>query len=124
MIHLDTHVVVWLYQGEISRFPHSVLEILERETLAISPIVLLEMVYLGEIGRLRVTAGEILAYLHEAVGLEQDPTPFSAVVARAVGQTWTRDPFDRIIVAQAIAAGTVLLTKDETIRSHYSSARW
>ncbi|MEW5815873.1 MAG: PIN domain-containing protein [Spirochaetota bacterium] len=124
MIHLDTHVVVWLYQGELDRFPGSVLAVLENETLAISPIVLLEMVYLGEIGRLRATAGDILTYLHEAIGLEQDPSPFAAVVARALGQTWTRDPFDRIIVAQAIAAGAELVTKDEAIRSHYPSARW
>ena len=124
MIHLDTHVVVWLYQGELGRFPDPVLEILENETLAISPIVLLEMVYLREIGRLRATAGEILTYLHEAIGLEQDPSHFADVVARAIGQTWTCDLFDRIIVAQAIAAGAELVTKDETIRSHYPSARW
>ena len=124
MIHLDTHVAVWLCQGELDCFPGPVIEILETESLAISPIVLLEMVYLREIGRLYATAGEILTYLHETVGLEQDPSPFAAVVARALGQTWTRDPFDQIIVAQAIAAGAELVTKNETIRSHCPSARW
>jgi PIN domain nuclease of toxin-antitoxin system len=124
VIHLDTHVVVWLYQGETDRFPESVRATLDSEPLAISPIVLLEMAYLHEIGRIRTSAGEILAYLHEAIGLEQDPTPFSAVMARSPGQTWTRDPFDRIITAQAIGAGAGLVTRDEEIRRHCSFARW
>jgi hypothetical protein len=50
-----------------------------------------------EIGYLRATAGEILTHPHEAMDPEQDPSPFAAVVARAPGETWTRDPFDRII---------------------------
>lgn len=124
MIHLDTHVVVWLYQGAAERFPASVRATLDTEPLAISPIVLLEMAYLQEIGRIRASAGEIFAYLHEAIGLDQDPTSFSAVVARSLGQTWTRDPFDRIIVAQSIAAGVGLLTRDEEIRRHFSFAVW
>jgi PIN domain nuclease of toxin-antitoxin system len=66
MFHLDTHVVVWLYQGEVGRFPGPVLELLESETLAISPIVLLEMAYLKEIGRLRTTAGGIRSHYSPA----------------------------------------------------------
>ena len=124
MIHLDTHVVVWLYQGDLSRFPVPVRELLEQESLAISPVVLLEMAYLHEIGRLRSSPGDILSYLHETLGLEQDASSFPAVMARAIGQSWTRDPFDRIIVAQAIAAGVVLVTKDESILAHFSSAHW
>jgi len=38
---------------------------------------------------------------------------------------WSRDPFDRIIVAQAIANhDAVLLTADAHIRSHYRRAVW
>jgi PIN domain nuclease of toxin-antitoxin system len=37
---------------------------------------------------------------------------------------WTRDPFDRLITAQAASYNQVLLTKDETIRKHYANAIW
>ena len=37
---------------------------------------------------------------------------------------WTRDPFDRLIVAQAIAADGFLLTKDRTILNHSVAALW
>ena len=43
MIFLDTHVVIWLYAGEVERFPRRVQSRLESEALFISPIVLLEM---------------------------------------------------------------------------------
>jgi PIN domain nuclease of toxin-antitoxin system len=39
-------------------------------------------------------------------------------------QTWTRDPFDRIIVAQARLRGAPLLTKDRTIQTHHAEAFW
>ncbi|HLG72825.1 MAG TPA: type II toxin-antitoxin system Phd/YefM family antitoxin [Chloroflexota bacterium] len=38
--------------------------------------------------------------------------------------TWTRDPFDRLIAAHALATDTPLLTKDETIRQHLPLAWW
>jgi PIN domain nuclease of toxin-antitoxin system len=37
---------------------------------------------------------------------------------------WTRDPFDRIIVAQATLKHSPLITKDETLRKHYKHCIW
>ncbi|MCF7950382.1 MAG: hypothetical protein K9L57_01970 [Spirochaetaceae bacterium] len=37
---------------------------------------------------------------------------------------WTRDPFDRLITAQADIQAASLLTKDGTIRTHYPKAVW
>jgi PIN domain nuclease of toxin-antitoxin system len=39
-------------------------------------------------------------------------------------EKWTCDPFDRLIVANAKAAGAPLVTKDEGIRRHYRRAIW
>jgi PIN domain nuclease of toxin-antitoxin system len=41
-----------------------------------------------------------------------------------VHQKWVRDPFDRLIVAQASANDAPLITKDEKIRRHYKRAIW
>jgi PIN domain nuclease of toxin-antitoxin system len=37
---------------------------------------------------------------------------------------WTRDPFDRLIAAHAIASNARLDTKDRLIRQHCPNALW
>jgi PIN domain nuclease of toxin-antitoxin system len=46
------------------------------------------------------------------------------VVDSAVGIDWTRDTFDRLIVAEAQCANAVLVTKDLRIRGNYNRAIW
>jgi PIN domain nuclease of toxin-antitoxin system len=46
------------------------------------------------------------------------------VIDAAVQMKWTRDPFDRLITAQAAVYKNILLTKDETIRKNYLKALW
>jgi PIN domain nuclease of toxin-antitoxin system len=50
--------------------------------------------------------------------------PFTDVSAASLHQQWTRDPFDRLIVGQAIARGAKLVTKDRLIRRHFRGAVW
>ena len=55
--------------------------------------------------------------------LETDPS--HAVVAdSALGIDWTRDTFDRLIVAEAQHADAALVTKDIRIRDNYERAIW
>ena len=51
-------------------------------------------------------------------------TPLVDVVSVASALTWTRDPFDRLIVATAAADSAPLLTRDKLIRRHYRNASW
>lgn len=124
LIALDTHVVAWLHAGETERFPGGVYQRLNTEELVICPIVLLELEYLHEIGRISENADRIFADLASEIGLAVCPHPFLEVIREALKQAWTRDPFDRMIVAHAISAGHELVTKDENILAHYSSAFW
>jgi len=39
-------------------------------------------------------------------------------------ENWGRDPFDRLIVANARAADAVLITKDQRIHMNYPRAVW
>lgn len=123
VIHLDTHVVVWAYLGDVGRLA-PVRDILEAETLGVSPMVRLELQYLHEIGRLRVPGAAITAELAGTLGLVSTDVSFAAVTDVAAGLGWTRDPFDRLIVANAIVDGVALLTRDETLRGHFAAARW
>lgn len=124
MIHIDTHVAVWLYEKRRDRFPDRAFGLIESEELAISPMVLLELQYLFEIDRISASPGDVFSFLRERLGLETDAIPFSKVVEKAIEVTWTRDPFDRLITAQAACMRTTLLTKDASILKNYPEAAW
>ena len=80
--------------------------------------------YLFETGRIRARGAEVYDSLHHAIQLRVCSKPFAAVVRQAIGMKWTRDPFDRLITAQAAVDESPLLTKDHTIRTHYPEAAW
>mgnify|MGYP006392299587 FL=1 len=124
MIRLDTHAVVWLYTGEIERFTPAGRSLLESEQLTVSPIVQLELTFLHEIGRLRVGGADILGDLESRLRLFIVNQPLLAVVQAAASLDWTRDPFDRLIVGDAVAANCKLLTKDDAIHANLSLAVW
>ena len=124
MIYLDTHVVVWLYAGLADKLGSVARELLVGSDPYVSPIVLLELQYLFEIQRVKVDSATIRHDLAHRIGLRICEKPFAAVVARACDTAWTRDPFDRLIVAHAALDDTILLSKDETILQFYAQARW
>ena len=123
-MYLDTHVVVWLYAGEAERFSASAVDYIEGNNLRISPAVLLELQFLKEIKRITADPMLILQTLEETIGLQLCHMEFSKVVFGALSQSWTRDPFDRIIAAQASVRNELLLTKDRVIRRNCSVACW
>ncbi|MDA0839286.1 MAG: PIN domain-containing protein [Planctomycetota bacterium] len=123
-IYLDTHVVVWLYAGETTKLSQVAIELINTNELLISPIVLLEMNYLYEIGRITQPAEVIMSDLSHRIGLKVCEKSFNEAVSQARGLSWTRDPFDRLIVGHASINGNRLLTKDETIRANYAEASW
>jgi PIN domain nuclease of toxin-antitoxin system len=124
LIYLDTHVAAWLYAGRTDLFPAGVRALLEEHDLLISPVVKLELQYLYEIRRTAEPARTVVAALERDVGLTVCDLPFQQVVEVALAQSWTRDPFDRLIVSQAALRGFHLLTKDRNIRDSFSEAIW
>ncbi len=124
MIYLDTHVVVWLYSGDSTLFSPKAKNLIEENELIISPIVFLELQYLHEIGRLLVAPGVLYENLAGTIMLTTCNLPFGRIITESMTQTWTRDPFDRIITAHAIAGDAVLLTKDGTILQNCPKAAW
>jgi PIN domain nuclease of toxin-antitoxin system len=124
-LYFDTHVLVWLYQDGAARLtPASVDAIEKAGQLLISPMVELELTYLHEIGRINCPAQRILDTLRRDIGLETCKQPFASVVGASLPLDWTRDPFDRLIVAQASHWPSPLLTADQAIHQHYSAAIW
>ena len=125
MIYLDTHAAAWLYEGILERFPDTVRRILaSEEELKVSPMSVLELQYLYEIGRASEPADAVIRYLRAQIGLQVCDKEFSAIIPLAITNDWTRDPFDRIIVAQAALDQATLITKDQLIRVNYPHALW
>ncbi len=124
MIRLDTHVVVWLFTGETEQLSTDAIDAIEQHQLVISPMVQLELSFLHEIGRLTIGGADMIADLERRIGLRRSDLPLDAIVDTAATLTWTRDPFDRLIVADALVAGAALVTKDRTIHDHTTIASW
>lgn len=122
-IHLDTHVLIWLSKKQTKKISRRVHRLMESTPLRIySPMVELELHFLYEIGRLKRTPEEMLTSLDEDIGLTVSSSKFADVVRQATQIGWTRDIFDRLIVADAMANDAPLVTADESIHAHYAKA--
>jgi PIN domain nuclease of toxin-antitoxin system len=97
---------------------------MEQGQLAVSPIVDLELRLLYEIGRIVKGPETVLAALDREIGLQVAARAFPEVVAAARRLRWTRDPFDRLIVAGAALDAAKLITRDRLIRRHYAGSVW
>lgn len=122
--HLDTHILVTLYEGRVDRLSTAARHAIDSGILVASPAAVLELEFLREIGRLKLAASKLIAALVAEIGLQICDLPFRSVVEQAFHEAWTRDPFDRLIVANAKAASAPLITSDEKILAHYSRAIW
>lgn len=124
-IYLDTHAVIWLREGKFEILSFKAKELIEACTeIIVSPMVVLELRLLYQIGRVFDTEKQIIDDLESMVGLKVSETGFKDVVNQAIGIQWTRDPFDRLIVANAAMYDAKLITKDRMILEHYENAVW
>lgn len=123
--YLDTQVMVWVCQRHLGRLTRRATAAIEKSELLISPMVLLELEYLYNIDRIIQPPQALLNQLASQIGLRVCDHPFPAIVETALLETWTRDPFDRVIVAHARSNGySPLVTPDGRIRENYPSAIW
>ncbi|MCD6397141.1 MAG: PIN domain-containing protein [Spirochaetaceae bacterium] len=124
MIYLDTHVLVWLYTGQVKKLSTLAKDLINENPVYISPIVRLELQYLYDIKRITDKSNDIIIDLSDRIGLKVCEKSFSTIIAESLKLSWTRDPFDRIIVANASLSGNVLITKDQLILGNYINAKW
>jgi PIN domain nuclease of toxin-antitoxin system len=123
--YLDTHAAIWLAEANIQRLSHRALSYIERAEVRISPMVVLEFAYLYETNRTMLAPQQIVYKLSTEIQSAVCDYPFPIVAEIAIGETWTRDPFDRLIVSHAKANGrAVLISRDELIAAHYPNTIW
>lgn len=123
--YLDTHVVVWLCQDNLRKITPAALDVLNEHDLLISPAVLIELGFLQQIGRMIRAPQDLARQLRTQIGVKVCNHSFADLADTALFETWTRDPFDLMIVSHAKANNYApLVTSDENIRSHYPRAIW
>lgn len=119
MIMLDTHIAVALYDGRTAGLSRQTLHAIDRQPVALSPAVLLELELLHEIGRTRVGAASIAKELEADLAIRVAGERFRDVAVEALALGFTRDPFDRLIVAHAALLKAPLVTHDHLLARHY-----
>lgn len=124
MIYLDTHIVVWLYYKGGENLSVKAKKLIRENEPFISPIVQLEIQYLKEVGKIKHNPSHIVDALSRDLALKVCQKDFIPIIENAVKQSWTRDPFDRIITAQAAVDQTPLLSCDRGILKNYKQAVW
>lgn len=87
-------------------------------------MVAMELETLFEARKLKPEPQQVLNILEREHALSRSEARFDAIIEAARSFAWTRDPFDRLIVANAITDGVRLITADETILANFKDAVW
>jgi PIN domain nuclease of toxin-antitoxin system len=124
IVHLDTNVLIWLYEGSVGRLGKAARRAIDKRSPVASAAAVYELEVLYELGRRASPAKKLIDSLASQIGLEICDLPFRTIVDHALVEGWTREPWDRLIVANAKAARAPLVTADKTILRHYSRAIW
>jgi PIN domain nuclease of toxin-antitoxin system len=121
---LDTNVAVWLLLGDrdqVSREAVAALED-ERNDVALSAASVWEIAIKRSLGKLTITDG----WAATLGRLGFDPMAVTAIHAEAVERLpWHhRDPFDRLLVAQASVERRTLVTADRRLAAYGVEVLW
>jgi PIN domain nuclease of toxin-antitoxin system len=113
---LDTHILLWL-NSELSRIPSPVIAQIDLADLVYySAASAWELSIKQSIGKLRLAA-PISVFAGQSRFLELPVTTEYAEVAAKL-PLHHRDPFDRMLVAQAMSENLVLITADRRLPSY------
>ena len=114
---LDTHFLIWITTAS-QRLSH--FQWLERyEPWGVSPVSLLEIQLLSEVGRVRLDNLGFARTVMNDPRFVIDEVPITTLIERALGLTWTRDPFDRLIAAHSQARRAPLCSVDSVMLRHH-----
>lgn len=118
---LDTHIFIW-WDSEPARLSGPVLALCTdpAHELVVSVASLWEMQIKRQLGKLdlRLPLAEIVAHQQETNSVTILPVAQAHVLALEQLPNHHRDPFDRILVAQALVEGATLVSADPLLKSY------
>ena len=123
---LDTHLLVWA-MGAPQRLPEGLAPMLEDplHTPLFSVASLWELVIKKGLGRpdFNLEVPLLRRTLLQS-GWQELPIQASHALAVASLPPLHRDPFDRLLLAQAVAEGLLLITADQQLAAYPGTVRW
>jgi PIN domain nuclease of toxin-antitoxin system len=126
-ILLDTCTFLWLGAGS-DRLSAAACDLFRDPSneVWLSAASAWEIAVKSALGRLPLpgAADRFVPTLREQLGVEALPISEEAALMVASLPTIHRDPFDRILVGQALVEGLVILTPDEEIAAYPVRTRW
>lgn len=115
---LDTHVFLWLL-GEPDKVPDPIATELSdtQNTLLVSAVSAMEVATKVRLRKLDTVRHVVPTWTQRVADIGADELPLSSAHALLAGSlTWAhRDPFDRLLVGQAISDNLTLVTADATV---------
>jgi PIN domain nuclease of toxin-antitoxin system len=113
---LDTHVVLWWLGGVPRLGERAQTDIAGADEVLVSAVSCYEIAFKQNLGKLQAT-DELDRYL-EADGFLALPVTLKHAVSAGRLPLHNRDPFDRLLVAQARCEGLTLVTADGRLRAY------
>jgi PIN domain nuclease of toxin-antitoxin system len=115
---LDTHILLWWVMADrrLSKTLSSVLASPEND-IAVSAASMWEIAIKRALGRIDVDLDELLSSM-SADGFTELPLRFGHALKLESLPRHHDDPFDRMLIAQSIAEGRRLVTKDDAILAY------
>jgi PIN domain nuclease of toxin-antitoxin system len=114
---LDTHFLIWAALGSdrLGQFPW----LDAHRPWLISPVSLLEIQFLAEVGRLSVES-EFFELVRRDVRFAVDEPGLDTLITASLPLSWTRDPFDRLLCAHSLVRRTPLCSVDRTVLDNHT----
>jgi PIN domain nuclease of toxin-antitoxin system len=120
---LDTHTALWFLAGDERLSETAKRHLIDDSNLALlSAVVVLEIAIKRSLGKLSLPED----YLDLLLSAGAQALPLSVAHAAAVETLpWHhRDPFDRMLIAQALLEGAAVVTRDEAMRPYGVALIW
>jgi PIN domain nuclease of toxin-antitoxin system len=113
---LDTHVLLWTLEGHARLAPFRAAVTDPGNAVFFSAVSVAEIAIKSSLGKLEVAPG----YVEALVGAGYRELALTAEHAQGLaGSAWRhRDPFDRMLIAQAMAEGLTVATVDPEFAAH------
>jgi len=113
---LDTHLFIWAITGSSRLKPARDL-ILSAEVVFVSAASIWEIAIKAGLGKIKGDPGEMVAAI-ESSGFLELPVTARHAARVATLPNYHSDPFDRLLIAQAVSEPLLLLTADRMLAQY------
>lgn len=123
---IDTHVLIWFINGDKS-LPETAINDIKNinNECFISIASIWEIAIKVNLNKLELKSGfdKIINFLTD-LNIEILPITFEHIQTLNTLEFYHKDPFDRLIIAQAIAEQLTIISKDENFKKYQVMVKW